>query len=247
MRAVMALGIACFMVLAAYNAAIIVKALYRGSELARASEAFTRSIAEPGHTLLVVGDSTAVGTGANSPKDSIAGRIAAEFPQTAVFNFAMDGALTNAVPGQIAQAPQGPYDLVLIQVGGNDALRFTSRETLREAIEKSLHAATALGRNTLLISVGDLGESPAVPWPLSLLFSQRSRLVRDVFKAAADDSGVAFLDLMAVAKDKNPFQSDPDRYYAADKLHPASAGYAVWYQSLRRSVPLGEWLGSPDA
>jgi len=236
----------CAALIVVYNAVVVIKAAARGSSLAKASEVFTRSVTNPAHSILVVGDSTAVGTGASSPEDSIAGRIAADFSTTAVYNYAQDGALTAAVPAQIARAAKDSYDLILIQVGGNDALRFTRAKNLRVSIDNSLAAATAASQNVLLISVGDLGEAPSVPWPLSLLLSYRSRLVRDVFQEVASRKSVHFLDLLALSKDGSPFKENTQKYYAEDGLHPSSAGYDVWYQNLRSSAPLAQWLGNED-
>lgn len=232
------------LLLCVYNVGVIAIAVSRGSDLARESTAFTRQLPNPARKVLVVGDSTAVGTGAAAPEDSIAGRIAEDFPRTAVMNFAEDGVLTRAVPGQLQQAPPGSYDMVLVQVGGNDALRFTGSKALEAAIEKSLDAAAALSQNVLLVSVGDLGEARAAPWPLSLLLSYRSRLVRDVFADTARRRDVRFLDLLALSEEGSPFEDNSEKYYARDGLHPSSAGYEVWYENLRASVPLEAWLST---
>ncbi|WP_439101278.1 SGNH/GDSL hydrolase family protein [Congregibacter sp.] len=232
------------LLLCVYNVGVIAVAVARGSDLAAESTPFIRKLSDPAHKILVVGDSTAVGTGAAAPEHSIAGRIAADFPRTTVLNFAEDGVLTGAIPGQIKQVPRGPYDLVLVQVGGNDALRLTGSRELQRAIEKSLDAAVALSPRVLLVSVGDLGEARAAPWPLSLLLSYRSRLVRDVFADAARRRNVEFLDLLALSEEGNPFEDNSERYYARDGLHPSSAGYAVWYENLLSAVPLAQWLES---
>ena len=78
-------------------------------------------------SVLVLGDSTAVGVG--SPSDeSVAGRLG-EYLHASVENHAVSGAVTADLPGQIAKAQKQHYDLILIQIGANDIIRFHSPAT----------------------------------------------------------------------------------------------------------------------
>lgn len=234
-------GLAALIVI--YDAVVIARALLRGSEVASSSVPFDRQPAEFRNALLIVGDSTAVGTGASAATDSIAGRIAADFSDLRIDNLGANGALTAAVDEQLRRAPLAHYDMVLIQVGGNDALRFTGAEALRIAIEEAVSLAADLGEHVALMSSGDLGAAPALPWPLSRLFSRRSHIVRDVFSRTAAQSKARYVDLFVDAQADNPFLAEPDRYHARDGLHPSSAGYGAWYETLREQLPLTDWLG----
>ena len=93
------------------------------------------------------------------------------------------------------------------------------------------------------MSVGNLGEAPAIPWPLSHLYAWRSRLVRDLFSEVAGKMKVAYVDLFTPAGEQSPFQEHPQQHYSRDGLHPSAAGYGVWYEKLRTTQPLGKWLG----
>src|SRR5688572_28519760 len=53
-------------------------------------------------TLVVLGDSLAVGVGAPSPHESVAGRVAAAFPHVRVFNYSKAGARARHVMAQLA-------------------------------------------------------------------------------------------------------------------------------------------------
>lgn len=245
MRPLVWTAVLCIITLLGYNLIVVSRALMRSSEVAKESVAFNRQLNNPGQQLLVVGDSTAVGTGSAAPADSIAGRIARDFPATAVLNLAKNGALTRAVPGQLNRVNADSFDLVLVQVGGNDALRFTGRAKLEKDIDQTLSLAADKGEHTLLISVGNLGNAPALPWPLSALYSRRSQMVRDVFVEAARRHGVHYLDLIAQSGTDSPFKTQPDKYYSRDGLHPSGAGYGVWYESLIAAHPLKDWL-APD-
>lgn len=238
----MSVIISCVLLVLSYNAVVVAIGLVRSSAVIKASSRFTRVQENARHHVLVVGDSTAVGTGANSPEDSIAGRIAAEFGEAAIHNFARDGAQTEALQQQFTQAPNGPYDMVLIQIGGNDALRFTGRKSLQDSINASLTTATGLSKHVVLVGIGDLGEAPSIPWPLSSLYSYRSAIVREILRKAAKIHGAHFLDLMAVSDEEDSFRENPDKYYARDGLHPSSAGYKLWYLNLRESITIDQWL-----
>lgn len=242
MRTVMlTLGvIACAIVI--YDVAVFGRAVLRSRTVSAEGVAFQQAPPRVSARLLIVGDSTAVGTGADKPSQSIAGRIGRDFPATAIENRAVNGALTTAVEKQIGGADQERYSAVLIQVGGNDALRFTSRRQLETAIRNAIREARSRSPRVALMSTGDLGDAPAIPWPLSHLFRARAAMVRDLFTQVAGELGCNYVDLWLPAGAPNPFQREPDRYYARDGLHPAGPGYATWYAALREQVPLQEWL-----
>ena len=56
----------------------------RSAELARASEPFQSNPDNPAVRVLIVGDSTAVGTGASSGRESLAGLVARQYPRTLI-------------------------------------------------------------------------------------------------------------------------------------------------------------------
>ena len=62
------------------------------AELARASEPLQRPVHEADARLLIVGDSTAVGTGASAPQTSLAGLLANAYPSLHIENRGRDGA-----------------------------------------------------------------------------------------------------------------------------------------------------------
>jgi lysophospholipase L1-like esterase len=250
-------ALAAVAVVAVYDAVVIARALIAGSQLASESRAFASS-AGPGASLpaasqspsgakrvLVAGDSTAVGTGAGEPLMSVPGRIARDNPSVLLVNLAEDGARTEALVAQLHSAGPAEYDAVLILVGGNDVLRLTGIDRLRDSIAAALHLATGLSDNVALMTVGDVGSAPAIPWPVSLLLSRRAATLRALFAEEAGKRGVAYVDMHVPAAQTDPFARDPDKYYARDGLHPSAAGYGLWYERLKRKTPLDSWLAGP--
>jgi hypothetical protein len=112
--------------------------------LTSASEVFEQHPSNATLRLLVVGDSTAVGTGASSPAGSVAGLLGSRYPKLWVDNGARDGAKFDEVPAQVATANNAEgYDVVLICAGGNDVMRGTDIHALRAAVERSFFVAKA--------------------------------------------------------------------------------------------------------
>ena len=214
-----------------YDAIILGRALQLGSELARQSEPFSQLPREPLARLLVVGDSTAVGTGASQPVDSVAGRIGHAFPQVAIVNRGRDGAKTAAVSRQLGNARNASFDAILIQVGGNDILRFTGVPRLREDLQALLRSAKAQAGLVVMMSTGDVGRAPAFPWPVDKYYSWKSKRVRQMILSLVAAEGVEFIDLYD-PRPVNPFYRDPEKYYAPDGLHPSGEGYGLWYDKL---------------
>jgi lysophospholipase L1-like esterase len=204
----------------------------RSVALAKASEPYQQQPAQPAVRVLIVGVSTAVGTGAADPRASIAGRIAQDHPAAAIVNLGEDGARLADVHDQIRRAGGG-FDLVLVQAGGNDVIRFASAAQLEEGWLKVAHAAAAGGRRSIIMPAGNVGTAPFFFAPVSWAMTERARSAREIAARAAQGSGARFVDLF-FEREEDPFLRDPKRFYAADFLHPSAAGYALWYEALER-------------
>ena len=72
--------------------------------------------------ILVLGDSTGYGTGATKAVDSIAGRIGAAFPKYSIINESKNGRNMEGLQEKVTQV-SGTYELILLQIGGNDILQ----------------------------------------------------------------------------------------------------------------------------
>jgi len=196
--------------------------------------------------VLVIGDSTGVGTGSATPAESVAGRIARDFPGTEIVNRARNGARVKDVLAQLADSGGGVYDVILLQIGGNDILRFTPLEELRAPIAEVLRSASGKARRVIFISTGNVGLAPAFFPPLSWIYTWRTRSVRALFMEMARDQGVQYIDLFR-ERGQDLFLENPAMFYAPDLLHPSGEGYGVWYRELTRQSDIGSMLGSGRA
>jgi lysophospholipase L1-like esterase len=223
------------------DAVILGVALWRGRQLALESRAFEARVPEAARRLLVIGDSTGVGTGASDPRYSVAGRISSRLPHLEIVNLSADGARMAAVQQQLQAAPQAVYDVVLIQAGGNDILRFTDLTRLRETTDRLLETASARAGLVVMMSTGDVGTAPAFPFPVDMLYSWQTRRVRGLLLDAAARHGITYIDLYDPGPD-NPFISEPWEYHARDGLHPSDAGYRLWFEQLAANSTILERL-----
>jgi len=214
----------------------------RGKEIAQASRPFELRNPAATHRILVVGDSTGVGTGAARPEESVAGRIAAEFPGVEIVNLSRNGAKLRDTLGQLESVAGPRFDIVLVQAGGNDILGFTDLGELRNLTRQVLLSAREKGNAVFFISTGNVGLAPAFFPPVSWILTQRTREARTIFLEASRELGVQYVDLFR-EKGNELFLGDPDRYYTPDYLHPSSEGYRVWYEELKRQTGIVEILG----
>ena len=209
--------------------------------LARASEALNVTPDMPGASLLIVGDSTGVGTGAGSPQTSLAGLLASAYPNLRIVNLARDGAKFGAIAYQLAGTER--FDMILILGGGNDVIRMTSEATLRDNLDRAITRATTRSDHVIVMPAGNVGNAPFFFAPLSWWMSRRARVLHDAASDMARAHGASFVDLY---RDRNadPFAQAPDNMHARDRLHPSDAGYAFWFSELERQAHVSQIVGS---
>ena len=230
--------------LALLTAGCTVWRLGEARSLARASEPYQQQPRQAALRMLIVGDSTGVGTGASHPGASLAGLLGAAYPRLALENRARDGARFEAVPAQIAAASaQGGYDIILISAGGNDVIRGTDTAVLARWLDDSFVSAKARlapGGQVVIQPPGMVGHAPFFLPPISSLMNSRATEMHAAVRAAAARHGVRVVN-MARAKDADPFVQRPEMN-ADDGLHPSDAGYRVWRDELLAQTDLAERL-----
>ena len=199
--------------------------------------AFSHAEPTPARRFLVVGDSTGVGIGSFDSRSTVAGRLAAAFPGTVIVNHARDSARSFDIPAQI-EASSGRFDLILIFVGGNDAIRLSSYQAMLLAAEHTLDVASSRSDHVAVVPPADLGAAPVWVWPLDTLFSQRAETIRRAWQYAMRERTHVHLVDLRMPRDRDPFRLAPRRYYSRDGIHPSADGYALWFAQITRQVPL---------
>jgi len=232
--------------LGVYELSMLGIRINRGTQIAEASRPF--ELINPGakQRILIVGDSTGVGTGAARPEESVAGRIAAEFPGVEIVNLSRNGEKLQDVLAQLDSVGEAGIEIVLVQAGGNDILGFTNLDELKYTIRQVLTKARQKGANTLFISTGNVGLAPAFFPPISWIYTARTRKARAIFMDVSRELGIQYVDSFR-EKGAELFLGDPDRYYTPDYLHPSSEGYRVWYEELKKQTGIARILGQASA
>lgn len=219
----------------------------QSAELARRSEPFQAAPAAPLASVLVVGDSTAVGTGASSPATSLPGLIARDQPRLRIVNRAQDGAKFADVVRQLEAVSESEhFDAILILGGGNDVIRMTRFEALEQDVAHTAQLARTRAGLVVFMPSGNVGNAPFFFPPVSWLMSRRSRALHGFVREAASDNGALYVNLYQDKAD-DPFAQRPKELNAADGLHPSDAGYHVWYDQLNRQADLSRRLTALQA
>ncbi len=197
--------------------------------------------------VLIVGDSTARGTGAQRPELSLAGRIGAALPQTRIVNLGENGARFSDVVRQLEEAPALPYRFVLVVAGANDVLRLVPPARVEQDVHAALDRAHELSSTVVLMALPNIGHAPILPWPLNDWYTRQARRVHRRVRLAAAQQGVPLVNLFFEGQD-DPFAREPDRYIAQDGMHPSDEGYRLWFQTLATAQPalLRAPEGAPD-
>lgn len=213
-------------------------------ELARQSEPLQVQPPAPAMRLLVVGDSTAVGTGASTPRASLAGLLAARFPGLLIENRARDGATFADVARQLTAPARGgePFDMVLVNAGGNDVIRMRNLDTVAQDIDRVAQLARQTAPLVVLMPAGNVGNAPFFFPPVSWWMTQRSRRLHAAAAASAERHGALYVRLFE-ERENDPFAQER-ALNASDGLHPSDAGYRVWLQQLLRQAGLDRRLNA---
>lgn len=214
------------------SAGFIARRIQISRKLADQATPFTAQPESPGRKVLIVGDSTAVGTGASRPEDSVAGRIAAHNPTWQIDNQAENGAKFDGVVRQL-EAVHKRYDAVLVLAGGNDVIRLTPSGKLRALTARAVALAQSHAPVVVLMPSGNVGHAPFFIPPLSWLMSRRSKMLHATIARVAQETGARYVRLLE-PRARDAFALQSQTMHAEDGLHPSSKGYAHWYSELMR-------------
>lgn len=188
--------------------------------------------------IVVVGDSTAYGTGVKDVKDSIAGRIGTDFPNYEIRTFAKNGRVIGEVTKALEEAKlEKTVDLLLLQIGGNDILQNRTKEQIESDTRAMLIEAKKYATNVVFISSGNVGTAALYvkDGQPDQARMRRTLVAREIFIRLSGELGVTYVDLYT-EPENDLFLKHPERYFAIDGLHPSGAGYGLWYEILRPYV-----------
>ncbi|WP_162247524.1 SGNH/GDSL hydrolase family protein [Rhodococcus sp. Leaf233] len=170
----------------------------------------------------VLGDSYTVGVGSTSnngyatqAEQRYCWRLNAQGESsTGYVNTAPDGSPPFTDVGRIAETVSDDPQVIIVQGSTNDA----GKPGVREAAESVYRALRAGAPNATIVAVGPT-DAPIVP-------DQALAEIRDQVRAAADASGVQFVDPLELGWLRD------ETLYGSDRLHPTDSGHKTMAEDL---------------
>ena len=195
-----------------------------------APRAFAGPAGAPPITLVVLGDSTAVGQGAAYECGiavAAAQHLARHRPVT-LRNLGVSGATWADVRAeQLPAAVQARPDVVVLAAGANDVTHLTPPGSVQRDIAHTVAALRAANPRVRVVLTGapDMGAVPRFLPPLRWAVTWRTRQLNAAIKESAADLAVT---VAPIAQRTGALFRSNRRLFAADDFHPNARGYATW-------------------
>lgn len=183
------------------------------------------------YRLLVLGDSSAAGMGADTGAQTVGGIISTGLAALTgrpveLVNEAVIGAESQDLERQLANAlDRSPTpDVAVILIGANDVTHRIDRTTAVRHLELVVRRLRGLGVEVVVGTCPDLGTVEPIPVPLKHLVRRWSRdlaAAQTVTVVEAGGRTVSLGDLLGPE-----FYASPKELFSQDQFHPSPAGYA---------------------
>jgi lysophospholipase L1-like esterase len=198
--------------------------------------------------LIVLGDSSAAGMGADTAQQTVGAIIANGVSALSgrpvrLTNVAVIGAESSGLDRQLANALDevGHPDIAVILIGANDVTHRIDKSVAVRHLEQTVRALRAADCEVIVGTCPDLGTIEPVAQPLRLLARRWSRDLAAAQTVAVVEAGgrtVSLADLLGPQ-----FATFTREMFSHDGFHPSPAGYARVASALLPSVcdALGLW------
>ena len=206
--------------------------------LAMNTVAYQKQSTDMTTTVLVLGDSTAVGVGATRPEDSVPALFAEMVGATYVENRGVSGARVGDLASQLMKKNLIEYDYILVMIGGNDVVARYDPQVVSQELRLLLEKLPS--HQKLIVQMcGDVGTAPLLPWYVRSYYTKKNLAFHKAFETTVTEFGGIYVNLY-LPKTEDPFVAQPEIYFSADGFHPSSAGYASWFEILKAGQFLQE-------
>jgi lysophospholipase L1-like esterase len=179
-------------------------------------------------SVLVLGDSTAAGVGAETQDDALPGNLARVLSSAWERGVSWRAIGENgATSGDIVlrfldEASHGQYDVIFVSVGANDALKLRSRGSFGRNFRAILRRLRTVNPHAVILvsSLPGFSQFEALPnplrWALHLHAQNLESAARRIVRA---EPGVI------MSPPAPPYTAD---FFASDRFHPSPSGYRDW-------------------
>jgi lysophospholipase L1-like esterase len=216
---------------------------WKAAEAPSFDKPFQRHAHDSERRVLIVGDSTGVGVGAEHPSHSVGGLLASEVDDAHLVNLSVSGACIADVPRQLQALKDDPraFDLVLLHIGGNDIMRVPNLAKLEPQAEQMLDELQRVGRHVVWLGPGDLGLAPLFRPAFAWYMTRRTRQAGAMFKRIAAAHGADYVGFHDTPH-RERFLEGRARFFSQDGIHPSSEAYRYCYAWLVQSAALDRAL-----
>jgi lysophospholipase L1-like esterase len=188
--------------------------------------------------LLVLGDSTAAGVGADSQHEALPGSLAQEFGDrfdrgTEWAALGANGATARDILQRfIDDATTARWDVVFLTIGANDALSLRSRRAFARDVREIVRRLRESSPDALLLVslMPRFDRFSSLRSPLRWNLALHAASLDDAARAA-----VRGLDRVFALPKPPPYTPT---FWASDRFHPGPSGYREWAEFVVDSVPL---------
>lgn len=201
--------------------------------------------------VVVLGDSSAAGMGADRPDQTVGAIIASGVSALTgrpvrLTNRAVVGAESGDLERQLATALEEVLrpDVVVVMIGANDVTHRIDRSAAVRALEQTVRRVRALGAEIVVGTCPDLGTIQPIRQPLRALMKRWSRDLAAAQTVAVVEAGgrtVSLGDLLGPE-----FAASPREMFSQDQFHPSPVGYARAAAALLPSVCAALGVGGTD-
>jgi lysophospholipase L1-like esterase len=184
---------------------------------------------DPG-AILVLGDSTAAGVGAETQDDALPGNLArtlaTAWERGAIWRaVGANGATTrDIVRRYLTAASDRSYDIVFVTVGANDALALRSARAFRRDFRTILRRLRVVSPNALILVSCFPGFSQFVSLPNPL------RWVLQLHAQNLESTARSFVQGEPGVLMSPPAPEYRPGFFASDRFHPSPQGYREWVE-----------------
>lgn len=211
--------------------------------------------AAPGEPLrlLVLGDSTAAGLGADNRYQTIGAVLATGLAAilgrpVELVNEAVVGAESSDLSAQLSRSLEriDQPDVAVILVGANDVTHRIDRSVAVRHLQRTVRYLRTLDIPVVVGTCPDLGTVEPIPFPLNRLLRQWSRELATAQTVAAVEGGARTVSLGDLLGPE--FAASPAEMFSQDRFHPSAAGYARVASALLPSVAaeVDAWPGGAE-
>lgn len=183
--------------------------------------------------LLILGDSSAAGVGAETQSEGLSGQLVAQLAARYQVTWQLEagtGETTRTALARVQAMRPQIFDCAVVVLGVNDVTRATSKAqfTARQSALWQLLKDRFGVRQIVSSGVPPMQQFPLLPQPLAwALGRQAARLDDGLAVLAAKSAGVTHLPMS--------LPQDPD-LAASDGFHPGPRAYAMWAESLAQKI-----------